>query len=485
MAELITRTVVELEQLGVYHELNKAYIDAGLAKKWESATFDETTRKVSFYTVPQPSGDVEPAFTFTFPEVDFTEIYNAIDALEEKVDKNAGDITGLRTDVDAINNAETGILKQAKNYTEEKVKELADGAVKENADAIDALEGRADTVEETVAKLDGADTVEGSVKAQIKAAKEELASDIAVTQGEVDALEEVVAGMYTNEQIDTKVADATKTVQDEVDALEQTHAADKEALEDTIALKADATALQEEVNRAKSEEARIEGLVTAETQRATEAEAGLNERLVEVETFFKTAEGETIDQAMDTLVEIQKYITEDGAAADEMVKDIAANAKAIEDEVTRATGVESALDSRLQAVETAIGEGGSVETQITDAIAELDSDVKSTEVEAGKGLQVEVTEVDGKLTSVTVTGSYDNTYDAKGDAAQALTDAKAYADEKDTAMDARVDVVETAIGENGSVTTAIAEAQADADSALEQIAAIQYATEDEVRSLWN
>lgn len=479
MSEIITRTVVELEQLGAYHKLNKAYIDAGLAKKWESATFDEDTRTVSFYTVPQPSGDVEPAYTFTLPKVDFTEIYNMIDALEGKVDKNAEDITGLRTDIDAINNAETGILKQAKDYADEKAKV--------NADAIDALEGRADVVESTVAKLDGDDTVEGSVKAQIKAAKEELVGNIATTQEELDTLEEKVDGMYTNEQIDTAVADAKKAgtdAQDAVDALSETHVADKKTLEDAIALKADQTALQSEVNRATGEETRIEGLVTAETQRATEAEAGLNERLVEVETFFKTAEDETIDQAMDTLVEIQKYITEDGAAADQMVKDISANAKAIEDEVARATGVEGGLDKRLQSVETAIGEGGSVETQITDAIGELDADVKSADVETGTGVQVQVTEVDGKVTTVTVTGNYDNTYDAKGNAAQALVDAKAYVNEKDTAMDARVDVVEAAIGENGSVTTAIAEAQADADSALEQIAAVSYATTEQIQALW-
>lgn len=164
-----------------------------------------------------------------------------------------------------------------------------------------------------------------------KADKTQVATDIAdAVKAEEDARKEAVSG-----------------VQGAVDALSQTHATDKSALEGAIALKADQTALdavsevanaaatktalQEEVNRATGEEARIEGLVTAEAERAAGVEAGLDERLVEVETFFKTAEGETLDTALDTLVEIQKYVTDEGAAADQMVKDIAANAKAIED----------------------------------------------------------------------------------------------------------------------------------------------------------
>lgn len=65
----------------------------------------------------------------------------------------------------------------------------------------------------------------------------------------------------------------------------------------------------------------------------------------------------------------------------------------------------------------------------TDAeIKKLDADVKSAEVEAGKGLQVQVVEVDGKVTSVAVSGDYSNTYDAKGAASTAETNAKAYVD---------------------------------------------------------
>lgn len=80
----------------------------------------------------------------------------------------------------------------------------------------------------------------------------------------------------------------------------------------------------------------------------------------------------------------------------------------------------------------AAGSAATAETNAkayTDAeIKKLDADVKSAEVEAGKGLQVQVVEEDGKLTSVAVSGDYSNTYDAKGAASTAETNAKAYTD---------------------------------------------------------
>ena len=69
----------------------------------------------------------------------------------------------------------------------------------------------------------------------------------------------------------------------------------------------------------------------------------------DIDAFLASAEvGEA---AVDTLKEIQIYITEDGAAADQMVKDIAANKTAIESEVARAGAAESALGERITALE--------------------------------------------------------------------------------------------------------------------------------------
>jgi chromosome segregation ATPase len=341
------------------------------------------------------------------------------------------------------------------------------------------------------------------------------AADKTELQGNIDTL----AGTHATDK---------KNLEDAIAAVEQTHATDKAALEDAIALKADQTALDAvsavanaavkqtdydtKVAALEAEDARIAGLVEAEAAKAREEEGKLDARLVEVETFFKTAEGETIDQAMDTLVEIQKYITEDGAAADEMVKDIAANAKAIEDmdaaykaadeelqgaidavegRMDTAEGDIDALEGRMTTAESdidavegrmttaegaitalqqAIGEGGSVDAQIDAKIAELDADVTSAAVEAGKGVQVNVKEVDGKITEVVVTGNYDNAYDAKGaaQAAQTAAEATAAADATAKANKALEDAKKYADDEDAKIEQAIADLEAVVDTKAAQ-----------------
>lgn len=80
-----------------------------------------------------------------------------------------------------------------------------------------------------------------------------------------------------------------------------------------------------------AEQTRAEG---KEQANAT-AIAGVKSR---VDAFLAAAE--VGDAAVDTLKEIQTYITTQGSAADQMVKDIAANKKAVEDEATRAKTAE-------------------------------------------------------------------------------------------------------------------------------------------------
>lgn len=70
---------------------------------------------------------------------------------------------------------------------------------------------------------------------------------------------------------------------------------------------------------------------------AVEETVGEHEsRLDEIELFFKDAakdagEGESLQEALDTLVEIQNYITNDGLAANEMLSAIEANTLALEE----------------------------------------------------------------------------------------------------------------------------------------------------------
>lgn len=114
--------------------------------------------------------------------------------------------------------------------------------------------------------------------------------------------------------------------------------------------------------------------------------------------------------------------------------------------------LDAAMDARVDALETAIGQGGSVGAQIDAKIQALD--VTDTAV-AGKYVS-SVSEVDGKVVVTRESlPDYTETYDAKGAAAQALTDAKTYADGLNTAMDTRMDAAETSITTlNGEDTVA-------------------------------
>ena len=123
-----------------------------------------------------------------------------------------------------------------------------------------------------------------------------------------------------------------------------------------------------------------------------------------------------------------------------------------------ADGLNTAMDTRVDALEAAIGEGGSVGAQIDAKIQTLD-----VEDDAVAGQYVSaVSETDGKITVTRAAlPDYTEVYDAKGAAAQALTDAKSYADGLNTAMDTRMDTAE------GKLTTLIG---SDADKSVRTIA---------------
>lgn len=244
-----------------------------------------------------------------------------------------------------------------------KVKELADGAVATNTAGV--AENKA-----AIAKLNGDDSTEGSVAKAVADSAASLqakidavdaiadanAADIDVLEGKVAVLE---AGTYD----DAEVRGLIKANADAIDALEEAHTNDKDALEDAIALKADKTAVDAvsavanaavkqtdydaKVAELVAEDSRIAGLVTNEIAAREAADDEINERLTEVEAFFKLAEGEQLDTALDTLVEIQNYVTTEGAAADQMVLDIAANKTAIENEAKARGEADTALQNAI------------------------------------------------------------------------------------------------------------------------------------------
>jgi hypothetical protein len=106
---------------------------------------------------------------------------------------------------------------------------------------------------------------------------------------------------------------------------------------------------------------------------------------------------------------------------------------AVADEATIARAAEKALQDRAKALEDAIGANGSVATQISNAIAALDSSASQTA--GADGLALGVTMVDGKVTAIS--GSIAaNTYDAYGSAQEALDEIGELRTEFETAGEA-------------------------------------------------
>ena len=284
------------------------------------------------------------------------------DAAKAVSDLENGQVKTNTEAIAAINNANTGILKQAKDYADGKdaaiaaakkagddaataVTDLKNGQVKTNADAITAINNKIGTIP------DGKTVAEAIEKAKTDATYDdtELAGRVTVIEGD-----------YLK-------------------------GADKTALETAI----------------NTEKGRLDAFLDA-------AEVG--------------------DAAVDTLKEIQTYISTHGTAADEMVKNIAANKAAIEAEATTARAAEKKNADAITKLNGAADVEGSVSNKIASEIAGLQlestyvkkngSDRLITEAEGSKlagiaeGAQVNVIEsikvndvaqtVDGKAVNIAV-----------------------------------------------------------------------------------
>jgi hypothetical protein len=260
-------------------------------------------------------------------------------------------------------------LAAAKKYSDDLAVnyEVAGAAATAEANAkayADGLASNYDAAGAAAAVQSKLDEYKSTANAAIAEAKKAGTDAAALAETKVTMTEVEQKGYATTTYVDTEVKKAT----DAADAAQE--AADKVAddLDEykttanaAIALKADKTALKEEVDR------------------ATAAEEALDTRLVEVEAFFKTAEGETLDTALDTLKEIQDYITSEGTAADEMVKNIAANATAIATNTAAIATNAGNITKNATAIETEKGRAEAAEKALSDR---LDDVVDGTETVA-------------------------------------------------------------------------------------------------------
>lgn len=215
--------------------------------------------------------------------------------------------------------------------------------------------------------------------------------DIDAVEGRATTLEAAVADRYTKGEVDAKVdalTQANTATQGEVDALETVVANNKTAIEGTV------TKLEEKVDANESDiegkmtalTSRVEAnetavkttlpnAITAEKERAEGIEAGLEGRIETMEAFWEAAQADGTDSnVIDTLKEIQDYIAGDETGASEMLASIKQNSDdidALEGKMTAAEGKISTLEgemdtaqSDIATLQAAIADGGSVDVRI-------------------------------------------------------------------------------------------------------------------------
>ena len=341
--------VFTYDNLALYDELLKGYVDAEDAKALKTVAIDGNTLK--FYRVSEPVGETAPAYTITLPETDVSGLIPKITgatagnvvtakadgtvedsgikaadlatkaevkAVEDKADAN-------KASIDAINNADTGILKTAKDYADSKVKDLADGAVATNTAAI--------------ATLNGDETTAGSVKKAVKDASDTINAKIGTVAEGKTVVQMIEDAKTASTYDDTEIRGL---IQDNADAIE----AHKTAIDSKVTTLV-GTDTDKSVRTIANEELAAQLI-------PENAKESLN-TLTEIAAWIQSHpdDASAMNAAITALQTLVGTIPE-GATATDIVNYIK---ELVEAEKTRATGIESGLDTRLSSVETKVGEG--------------------------------------------------------------------------------------------------------------------------------
>ena len=173
------------------------------------------------------------------------------------------------------------------------------------------------------------------------------------------------------------------TVADGKTVVDMIAEAQEAATYDDTTVKADIADLKGKVGD-KTVAEQIATEVGKEQTRAEGVEAGLRTDVDAIKAdYLKAADKEALQTQIDTIMnnpdaenainsinEFAQYVKDHGTIAEGMRTDINTNKEDIAEEISRATGVESGLDARLQTVEAVVGESESVAGDIADALAE-------------------------------------------------------------------------------------------------------------------
>ena len=369
----------------------------------------------------------------------------------------------IQANTDAIDAIKADYLKGSdKTELANSIKAISDDYLK-GSDKTE-LEGKIKTNTDAIAVLNGDDTVEGSVAKEVKDAINAFSTAV-TDNGTSDTFAELV------NYIDTHGGEAAE-MGAAIDALEEKVGSKSVATQiseaftaanlDQYATDSELSALTEVVNgkAAQSEVTTISGKVTTLEGKldgvtkvtdsisagVTEAKGYTDTEIGKLSTVYeKAGEAAKAQTAAETYAKnyadgLASNYEKSGAAATAESNAIASAKEYTDGEIGKLSTVYDTIGSASKALEDAkdyadglakdYDAAGSANTALTNAksytdgeIQKLDADVTSAAVESGKGIQVQVVEVDGKITNVVVSGNYNNSYDAKGAAATAKSEA--------------------------------------------------------------
>lgn len=380
------------------------------------------------------------------------------------------DTTALSTLVDQIKAKDADTLAAAKKYTDDagKLYEVAGaaGTAESNAKAYtdELANGQVNTNKEAIATLNGDATTEGSVAKAIADAKALIDADVDTVEGKANKNAEDIAAI--NDGTNGILAQAkgyadgkAEEVQGNVDDLAEyvgTIPATATATnivayvqEKTAGIATD-TALEELTGRVAQAETDIDNIekdylkaadktelqgaigdvqdaVDAEAERAAGVEGGFETRIKAIEDdYLKAADKEELQDNIDTVSGAVERLT-NGVSAEEVdgVNDLI---QYVKDHGAEVTGMQEDISKNAEDIAGVAGRMTTAEGKITA-------------LEGASALHAEKTYVDEQV--------------------QALTGA-------DTAIKGRLDVLEAAVGESGSVAGDIADAKQEAIDAAAQ-----------------
>lgn len=188
-----------------------------------------------------------------------------------------------------------------------------------------------------------------AAEAKTAAENAQAAADAAQnTANSKTTMAEVEAKDYATKTEAQGYANAKDTAIAEAKAAGEAAQSDVNALKEKVGTVAEGKTVVKMIEEAQAAATYDDTKVKEDIAKNATAIAGVKE---DVDAFLNAAD--VGDAAVDTLKEIQTYITTHGAAADEMVKNIAANKKAIEDEAATARAAETANATGVTEAKTA------------------------------------------------------------------------------------------------------------------------------------